>query len=182
VSSAALILVRHAQPAIDERRPPPEWRLSEAGRAAAGALAERLAAYAPAAAVASPEPKARDTGEIIAANFGLTVTPDAGFAEHHRRDLPFGAREDFEARMAAFFAAPKEPFFGGESGEAARARFAAALAGHTARPLLVATHGTILTLYLAPILGLAPFVLWKSLRLPEAFVLDCAGKLLERIG
>ena len=89
MSSAALILVRHAQPAIDEARPPPEWRLSEAGRAAAGALAERLAPYAPVAAGASPEPKALETGEIVAARFGLPVAADAGFAEHHRPDLPF---------------------------------------------------------------------------------------------
>jgi broad specificity phosphatase PhoE len=181
VSSAALILVRHAQPAIDEDRPPTEWRLSGAGRAAAGALAERLAGYAPVAAVASPEPKALETGEIIAASFGLTVSLDAGFAEHHRPDLPFGTREAFEARMAAFFADPTEPFFGGESGEAARVRFAATLARHPPRPLLVATHGTILSLYLAPLLGLGPFDLWNGLRLPEAFVLDDAGRLLERI-
>lgn len=181
MSSAALILVRHAQPAIDEDRPPPEWRLSEAGRAAAGALAERLAAYAPVAAVASPEPKALETGEIIAGRLRLTVTSDAGFAEHHRPDLPFGTREDFEARMAAFFADPTEPLFGGESGQAARARFAETLIRNPPRPLLVATHGTILSLYLAPILRLDPFELWKGLRLPEAFVLDGEGRLLERI-
>jgi broad specificity phosphatase PhoE len=92
VNPAALILVRHAQPAIDESHPPPQWRLTEAGRAAAGALAERLAPYAPIAAVASPEPKALETGEIIAARFDLSVAADAGFAEHHRPNVRFQAR------------------------------------------------------------------------------------------
>lgn len=181
MSGAALILVRHAQPAIDPARPPPEWPLSGEGRAAAEALAERLSAYQPAAAVASPEPKALETGEIVAARFGLAIAADAGFAEHHRPTLPFAAREEFEARMAAFFADPKEPFFGGESGEAARARFARTLDRHAPRPLLVASHGTILSLYLAPLLRLDPFELWTSLRLPEAFVLDGEGEIIERV-
>ena len=63
----------------------------------------------------------------------------------------------------------------------ARARFSATLARHSARPLLVASHGTILSLYLAPVLGLDPYELWKSLSLPEAFVLDGDGRLLKRI-
>ena len=181
MSSPALILVRHAQPAIDEARPPPTWPLSDAGRAAAGVLAERLIAYAPHAAVASPEPKALETAEIIAARVGLRVARDAAFAEHRRPDLPFGSREDFEARMTAFFADPTHPFFGGESGNAARARFETALGRHTSRPLLVASHGTVLSLYLGRTLNLDPFELWKSLRLPEAFVLDDEGRLLARI-
>jgi broad specificity phosphatase PhoE len=181
MSRAALILVRHAQPVIDEAVPPPTWRLSAAGRDAALALAGRLADFAPAAAVASPEPKALETAQIMAARLGLSAEEDAGFAEHRRPDLAFGSREEFEARMAAFFADPAEPVFGGESADQAHDRFAAALARYTARPLLVATHGTVLSLYLSRRLRLEPFALWKSLALPEAFVLDADGWLVERL-
>ena len=181
VSDAALILVRHAAPTVDETTPPPTWRLSAAGREAALALAERLAPFAPAAALASPEPKALETAQIIAGRLGLEVTPDRGFAEHHRPALPFGSREAFGARMASVFAHPGQPFFGGESADAAHHRFTAALDRHPMRPLLVASHGTVLTLYLSRRLALDPFALWKSLALPEAFVLDADGRLLVRL-
>jgi broad specificity phosphatase PhoE len=179
--AAALILVRHAAPVIDEAAPPPTWRLSAAGRDAALALAGRLAGFAPTAAVSSQEPKALETAQVIAARLGLAVATDPGLAEHHRPNLPFGSRADFEAGMAGFFASPIQPFFGGESADQAHDRFAAALGRHAARPLLVATHGTVLSLYLSRRLGLDPFDLWKSLATPEAFVLDADGWLLERL-
>ena len=50
-----------------------------------------------------------------------------------------------------------------------------------ARPLLVVTHGTVLSLYLSRSLALEPFPLWKSLALPEAFILDAEGRLLARV-
>ena len=61
MSEAALLLVRHAAPTVEPDTPPPAWRLSEAGREAAAALAAGLARFAPTAAVASPEPKALET-------------------------------------------------------------------------------------------------------------------------
>ena len=181
MSRAALILVRHAQPVIDEAAPPPTWRLSAAGREAALVLAGRLAAFAPVAAAASPEPKALETAQIIAGQLGLSVEEDEGFAEHQRPDLSFGSREAFEVLMEGFFAEPTEVFFGGESAEVAHDRFTAALARHVARPLLVASHGTVLSLYLSRRLRLEPFALWKSLAMPEAFVLDADGWLIERL-
>ncbi|MFI4951487.1 MAG: hypothetical protein ACHP7A_10685, partial [Caulobacterales bacterium] len=52
---------------------------------------------------------------------------------------------------------------------------------HATRPLLVASHGTVLSLYLSRRLALDPFDLWKSLALPEAFVLDGEGRLIARL-
>jgi broad specificity phosphatase PhoE len=176
-----LILVRHAQPQIDPATPAPQWALSAEGRLAAAALADRIARFAPRAAVASPEPKALETARILAAPLGLAVDVDGGFAEQYRPDLPFGSRDAFEARMAAAFAEPTVALFGGESADAADARFVAALTRHMARPLLVVTHGTVLSLYLSRSLGLEPFPLWKSLALPEAFILDSEGRLLARV-
>ena len=83
--------------------------------------------------------------------------------------------------MRGFFANPSEPFQGGESGDEALARFEAALARHEARPLVVASHGTVLSLYLGPRLGIGPFALWSGLSLPEAFVLDAEGGLIARL-
>jgi broad specificity phosphatase PhoE len=179
--AGVLILVRHAQPQVDPATPAPQWPLSAEGRRAAAAVAERIAPFAPRAAISSPEPKALETARILAAPLGLSVVADPGLAEHRRPDLPFGSRETFEARMAAFFAQPATPFFGGESADAAHARFVTALARHAARPLLVASHGTMITLYLSRLQGLEPFALWKSLALPEVFILDGVGRILERL-
>ena len=179
--SADLILVRHAAPRIDPQVPPPQWRLSDEGRVASAALAERLTTWGATAVAASPEPKARETAEIIARRLGLAVAIDEGFAEHRRPALPFVSREDFEARMRAVFDHPADPFVGGESGVEALTRFEAALARHMGRPLLVASHGTVISLYLGRRLGIDPYALWSGLALPEAFVLDAAGRLLERV-
>lgn len=181
MTAPALILVRHAAPEIAPDVPPQAWRLTDAGRTAARALAEQLVGLRPAAAVSSPEPKALETAEIIAARIGLPVEVDDGFAEHRRPALPFIGREDFEARMRAFFAAPDEPFLGGESGDQARSRFVAAIARHPQRPLLMGTHGTVLSLYVAATAGLEPYGFWRGLALPEAVVLGGDGRLLARL-
>jgi phosphohistidine phosphatase SixA len=71
-----VFLVRHAEAAPgdpDELRP-----LTEAGRAAARALGERLAQARPDAVVTSPHLRARETGEAIARAAGLTAEPHDG--------------------------------------------------------------------------------------------------------
>ena len=69
-----LFLVRHAEAAPGE---PDELRpLTDAGRAAARALGERLAAHEIDAVVTSPHLRARETGEAIARAAGLQPQPD----------------------------------------------------------------------------------------------------------
>jgi phosphohistidine phosphatase SixA len=69
-----LFLVRHAEAAPgdpDSLRP-----LTSAGRDAARALGERLAAHTPDAVVTSPLRRARETGELIADASGVTAEAD----------------------------------------------------------------------------------------------------------
>ena len=70
---------------------------------------------------------------------------------------------------------------GAETGHAAAERFAAGIAQRGERPLLIVSHGTVLSLYLAEHAGLEPVALWRSLTFPEALVLDAQGRLIERI-
>jgi phosphohistidine phosphatase len=73
-----LILVRHAKAAPgdpDELRP-----LTAAGREAARALAQELAAHAPAAVVSSPLLRARETAEPIARAAGVEPATDERLA------------------------------------------------------------------------------------------------------
>ena len=73
-----LILVRHCEAAPGE---PDELRpLTDAGRAAARALAERLQALAPAAVFCSPLLRARETAETIARACGLDAHVDERLA------------------------------------------------------------------------------------------------------
>jgi len=182
VSGAALILVRHARPQIEPDVPPPQWRLSAEGRAAAEALAGKLAHLRPAAAVASTEPKAIETAEILARAFGLPVARDPAFDEHRREAWPFEADPAaVTARVVRALSERGASIEGAEPGDLATQRFAAGLARHRVRPLLVASHGTVLSLFLAAHFGLNPVELWRSLAFPEALVLDADGRLIERI-
>lgn len=181
MTGAALILVRHGRPVIDPDIPPPQWGLCPEGRDAVAALAEKLIPFGARAAISSPEPKALQTAEIIGQRLGLAVEVEHGLHEHKRSHVSFGTEEDFRQRIAQVFADPKSPAPGGESAEQACERLTAALARHTTRPLVAVTHGTVLSLYVAKLLGLDAHDLWRNLRTPDAFVLDADGALMQRL-
>lgn len=178
----ALILIRHAAPAQDPNVPPPQWSLSDEGRAAARALAAKLKHLAPVAAVSSPEIKAFETVRIITEGLGLEVATDPAFAELHRPKWPFSDTASFEARVARLLENPHLSIEGAEPAGEAAARFSEGVFRHGARPLMVGTHGTILAAYMGLETGRCDAELWKSLRLPEALVLDGQSRLIERIG
>ncbi|CAN5794646.1 hypothetical protein BH11PSE1_BH11PSE1_15640 [soil metagenome] len=177
----ALILIRHAAPAQDPNVPPPQWPLSGEGQAAAKALATKLKHLAPVAAVSSPEIKALETVRILTEGLGLTVETDPAFAELHRPKWPFSDTATFEARVAKLLENPHLSIEGAEPAGEAAARFSEGLFRHAARPLMVGSHGTILAAYLGLETGDLTGDLWKSLRLPEALVLDAQSQLIARI-
>jgi broad specificity phosphatase PhoE len=179
--TASLILVRHAAPRIVEGEESSLWALSDEGRIAAAVLGQKVRALAPAAIVASLEPKAHETARILAEVLELPVTSDEGLGEHKRPGLGFVDVAAFQASIRSVFARPSERLFDGETANEAFARFSAAIARQAVRPLVVATHGTVLSLYVSRMAGVDVFDLWSSLKLPEAIVLDPAGRLLERI-
>jgi broad specificity phosphatase PhoE len=178
--NASLILVRHAAPNVDKTVLSTRWTLSPEGRTASLRLAGNLVPLGPKAIVSSPEPKALETALILAQRLNLRVTPDDGLVEHRRPDLGFTGREEFESAVRTMFENPSERLFGGESADESCQRFERALACHAARPLVVVTHGTVLTLFVSRNVGLDPMTLWTSLRLPEALVLDSKMHLLAR--
>lgn len=177
----ALILVRHGRPQIDPDIPPPHWNLSSEGRAAIVALSGALAPFAPQAVISSPEPKALQTAELIAGHIGFDIEIDTGLGEHRRPSFPFGPDAEFLVRMAAVFRQPYTSAPCDESADQALHRLTATLARYPVRPLVAVTHGTVLSLYLARRLGLDAHGLWRSLKTPEAFVLDADGGLIARL-
>lgn len=175
-----LVLVKHAMPAIDEDRPSKLWPLSEEGRAAAARLAEKLRWLAPARIAASTEPKAADTGRIIAEALGAPIRFDDALVETYRETVGWLPRAEVEAAIEGLFRRPAELVYGEETGDAAHARFAAAVdrarAGHGATTI-IAAHGTVISLWVGRRLGVDPMALWRSLPLPGAVVMatDEAG-------
>ena len=181
----SLILVKHSLPALEPGVPSRGWRLSDAGRARAIPLAERLAAYAPAIVAASPEPKATETGRIVAERLAVPVEIVANLHENDRTGLGWLGAEELEARIARFFAEPDRRIVGNESADEAHARFAAAVEGVCARypagNIVVVAHGTVITLFVARLTGQEPFPLWKRLGLPSFIVLSLPDHAIQAV-
>lgn len=169
-TSRRLVLVRHSVPEVVHGVPAHRWTLSGEGRACAAALAERLTAYRPACVASSVEPKAIATAEIIAHRLTVPVEVVAGLHEHERSRTPFMDRDHFEAAVARFFAAPEELILGDETAAQARQRFTRAvnevIARQAAGDILIVTHGTVMTLFIAAASGVDPFPFWRELGMP----------------
>ncbi len=171
-----LILIKHAPPQIEPGVSSHEWKLSPAGRERAAALAERLRPHAPAVVFTSDEPKAIETAEIVATALGVPHEVAADLEEHDRSNVPQMPTREFISSMALFFKKPSELVLGRETAEQAQRRVTVAidriLSENSKRDVAVVTHGTVLALYLAPIMEGDPFDLWRRLGLPSYVALD----------
>jgi broad specificity phosphatase PhoE len=180
-----LILVKHSQPQIVTAVPAAQWHLSNEGRRRNAALAERLAAYQPAAIVASREPKAMETGYTVASILDTLFATAEVLHEHDRSDVGWLGPDDFEAAVARFFEHPTELVFGRETAEQAHERFAAAVdaavAAHPSGNLVIVAHGTVIALLVAARANLEPLPLWRRLGLPSFVVLSLPDMALVEI-
>jgi broad specificity phosphatase PhoE len=178
-----LILIKHAVPQVVPGVPPERWALSDDGRQRCGPLAELVRPHGPSAVVTSAEPKAAETGELVAAALGVPASTADGLGEHDRSDVPHLPTREFISLMEVVFRKPAERVLGRESAAEALARFERALAvvlaarpGSTgsdaAPPLAVVSHGTVIALLLAKHGGGRAFDLWRRMGLPSFAVLD----------
>lgn len=171
-----LILVKHSLPEIAPTPPASQWGLSEAGRLRCKTLADRLAAHRPDVIVASTEPKAMETAQIIASLLGKPLTMVQELREHDRGTVGFLAAERFEAAIARFFESPQSLVLGRETADQAHQRFARAIEAIIVRyptdTVAVVTHGTVIALFVARATGLDPFPFWKRLDTPAFVVLS----------
>lgn len=176
MSVDSLVLVKHAMPVIVKGAPPRTWLLSEEGRQATTELASALAEFLPTAVITSVEPKAAGTGDAIAAVLGVSCDSAPGLHEHERDAEPFEGRDQFHSRMRRFFAEPSAVVYGTESADAAHARFEQAIrqveADYPPGPLVIVSHGTVITLLVARANGLDPFPFWRDLALPSFVVVE----------
>jgi broad specificity phosphatase PhoE len=182
-----LILIKHAMPEIVESAPAATWRLGEAGRAATRQLAARLPFYGIGALVTSEEPKAAETGQILAETLGVSYEAAPGLHEHRREQVGWLGRSAFEAGVRSLFDDPNRTGFGEESGAAACARFTEAVAEVQERypdvsTLAIVTHGTVISLFCAAHDSrMDGFRLWQLLQLPAYVVLDARALRVREI-
>jgi len=187
--SMRIVLVRHAMVVADPAQLYEHWELSDAGRAAARALArERL--WRPLGRIfSSPERKALETAHIIAGPNGMTVTAVEDLREVERpsgqwfgEDYPGG----YAGAVRDYFARPHEPTHGWEPPAVAQARMRACmdeLRAWEPYGFAVAGHGLTLSLYVASVAGQDAAELWPTITLPDVAVLDPdAGRLVLPFG
>lgn len=169
-----LILVRHATPASEPQTPPHQWPLSQDGQAAARLLAGSLPPDS--FLVASTERKAWQTlepaGQVVRdPRFGEVrrTEPWEGEYRRLRRQYVDGAdHPDWEPRSQV------AERFGDAVGEC--------LAIAQDRPLIVASHGMAMTVWLTARIGLPdPGAFWADLRFPDALRVDLASGTVSRM-
>jgi broad specificity phosphatase PhoE len=174
-----LVLIKHSLPDVRSIERSSVWPLSDEGRRRCGPLAERLRSLGLSIVVASREPKAAETGRLLAEALGLPFETREGLHEHERDREPFGTTEEFEARVRELFRRPAERVYGEESADEALARFSTAVEGCLAEAphhdLAVVAHGTVISLFVAVRSGLDGFDLWGRLGLPSFVVLETSG-------
>lgn len=181
-----LVLIKHALPVLEPSRPAREWRLGDAGRARAAALAGPLERFRPLRLVTSAEPKAEETARCAAQALGVPHEIVADLHELDRPVLPILSRAEHRRLNAPLFSEPERAVLGAESAQAALARFSRALRVEllrtTDRSLVVVTHGTVIALFVAAQGGPPAFELWQRLACPSLLVLDPVSlALLEPI-
>lgn len=166
-----LVLVKHSLPEVDPAAPPETWSLNDTGRQRSRRLADLLAPLAPAVLITSPEPKAAQTTAILASRLGGEVAVEYDLREQERPQLGWLSSAAFELAVAGSIGRPTDRVRGMEPADAARRRFTAAIqrliARHSHGNLVVVGHGTVISLFAAPLLGLSALDLWRRLGLPS---------------
>lgn len=170
-----LILIKHALPDIDSTQPAAAWQLGETGQAQAQALIGPLSVYGLQRIITSTESKATATGQIIADGLQIPRITADDLHEHERANERYMDKATFEMKVKQFFSDQDVLHFGTETARAAHARFKAAvdqvLAEYTDPALAIVAHGTVISLYAAPLLNRDPFEMWQSLDCGEFVIL-----------
>ena len=178
-----LVLVRHAQVRLDPELPPRLWELTAEGRTGADRLARLPVFAAIEAVVTSPEPKARATAEPIATTAGVELLVEQDLREAERGASPVDDRARFVAQVDAWLDGAPVP--GWEARDAAAARIVACvtrLLHQLSGDVVLVSHGTVLSLYLAWLRGEERVALseWEAIPLPAVAGVDpAAGRIVE---
>ena len=168
-----LVLIKHSIPTIEESLPASAWHLSEEGRDKCEALGRELSKYSPANIYSSEEPKALETAQLsISSQLSDGIITDSRLNEHHRETLKYQNQSQFESLVKDFFEFPDKLIFGEETANQAFTRYKDVIDEilsnrNPACHSLVFSHGTVISLWVARTLDIAPFPFWEKLTLPS---------------
>ena len=181
-----LILIKHARPDVMPAVPSRDWTLSDEGRDSCKALAARLAAKPPDLLVTSDEPKAIETGSIVAGILKKPVQAAEDLHEHDRSNVPLMDTREFLSRVALFFKKPDELVLGLETATQALRRFSDAVervvTANPGQTIGIVSHGTVIALLAAQRANLDGYQLWRQMGLPSFLVFSLpAMGLIERV-
>ncbi len=181
-----LFLIKHAKPKIVAEIPAKDWLLSDEGREASVRLAGILKTSDISWVVTSTEPKAQETGRILAVELGLPYSSEPDLHEHARAStLLIPDLHQWQALVQRFFAKPAELVFGEETADQAHSRFAtalkAAMGKYPGQSLAVVAHGTVISLLVSRANDTDGFALWKRLGLPSVVEVEWPNLRLIRV-
>jgi len=168
-----LLLIRHSQSQPEPDVPAKNWHLSAEGRRRCEEMARKAAAYAPQKIIASREPKATETGQLIAKALQIPFSTAENLHEHERETFPFTNQEDFNASVKRLFEHPDQLVMGEETAEQASARFDAAVQSvlsENSGNIAIASHGTVMSLFAEKHTNVEAYSLWKRLGMPAMLV------------
>jgi len=170
-------LLRHAHA---DWAPDDNYPLSARGRDDANHVADILQQYPISAIYSSPYPRAFETITPLAKRLGLPVYLDAELRERRLGNNPM---EDFLAAVEATWRDSSFAHPGGESNAAAQRRGLAVLrrlqVQHVKDQIVISTHGNLMALILQGFDPSVDFSFWKSLTMPDLYmlILDQPGEV-----
>jgi broad specificity phosphatase PhoE len=175
-----IFLVRHAAVTVREDRPSAQWHLSQEGRSGAQALACEQQWAALSGVHASSEPKAIATAQRIAAQHGRRIRIDRDLREVER---PWEGG-DYRGLVRRYLAGEVldrwEPQ--AQAGERVHQAISRVLDNAEERDVALVSHGLVLTIYLADLLGLdgdQAYHQWERIAFPDMAVVDPGSRRLE---
>lgn len=169
-----LILIRHSISKQDPNLSPHQWELTEEGRALCIPLAKQLQIHEPEIIITSIEPKAIQTGEIVAQELTIPCWTAEGLHEHEREQGEMLSQEEWQKQIASLFANPDALIFGKETANQALTRFMGAvesiLSTYPHKKIAIVSHGTVMSLFYNQITGRDPFEFWQEFGSPAFYV------------
>lgn len=177
-----MILVRNAMPVVQPGVHPVRWHLDDLGRSAVASLALSLPDEIADPVWSSHEPRAQETAEVLLAaqqrTVGLRLEPDL-----REVGRPTAWSASYPEDLADYFRHGTR--VGWEPASAVLTRVGSAIDRATRQaegaPVVVVSHGLVLSLYVGAVCGLRPAGFLHSLLHPDAWLIDVEAGRLERL-
>ncbi|MGE5654297.1 MAG: histidine phosphatase family protein [Bacillota bacterium] len=172
-----LYIVRHSIPATDPSVAAERWPLSDAGIRAAQQLGELSCWQDVEIIYSSPEPKALQTAEEIARQWGTRVIIEGGLRELQMKPVWLESA-DFIKKVGDYLEGADDPDF--EPYDQAQRRIVDCVQrltqSHPDRSIAVVSHARILVAFLSHLFGRRlGRQEWRSIKMPDLAVVDLAG-------